>query len=171
MIVTAREFTSAAEMRAAAAAVRARCLTLGAKPKPVLVVVAPKPAPPVRNYPKPIWKREPTLFEEHVIAYQVILRIREMQAHGELEVINFDRRSMLDITMEVLVDYPGISVNDVRFGRRSRKVCEPRAIAMYEVKKQRPDLSFPAIGRWFGGRDHTTVLYSVRKVEAMRGEA
>ncbi|WP_275078418.1 helix-turn-helix domain-containing protein [Rhizobium sp. AC44/96] len=78
---------------------------------------------------------------------------------------------MLDITMEVLVDYPGISVNDVRFGRRTRKVCEPRAVAMYEVKKQRPDLSYPAIGRWFGGRDHTTVLYSVRKIEAQRGEA
>ncbi|MCS0459516.1 helix-turn-helix domain-containing protein [Rhizobium favelukesii] len=171
MIVTAREFTSVAEMRAAAAAVHARCLNLRAKPKPALVLVAPQPRPPVPTYPKPIWKREPTLFAEHITAYQVILRLREMQAHGELEMVEFERRSMLEIVMEVLVDFPGISVTDINSGRRTKKVCVPRAIAMYEVKKQRPDLSFPAIGRWFGGRDHTTVLYSVRKIEALRGEA
>ena len=51
--------------------------------------------------------------------------------------------------------------------RRSRAVARPRQIAMY-LSKQLTTRSLPEIGRKFGGRDHTTVIHAVRKVESLR---
>ena len=48
--------------------------------------------------------------------------------------------------------------------RRLRAVARPRQIAMYLAKKMTA-CSLPEIGRQFGGRDHTTVMHAVRKVE------
>ncbi|MEC7629308.1 MAG: helix-turn-helix domain-containing protein, partial [Pseudomonadota bacterium] len=46
-------------------------------------------------------------------------------------------------------------------------VARPRQIAMY-LSKQLTTRSLPEIGRKFGGRDHTTVIHAVRKVESLR---
>jgi chromosomal replication initiator protein len=51
--------------------------------------------------------------------------------------------------------------------RRARAVARPRQIAMY-LSKQLTARSLPEIGRKFGGRDHTTVMHAVRKVEELR---
>ncbi len=56
--------------------------------------------------------------------------------------------------------------NELLSARRSRDVVRPRQIAMY-LAKALTARSLPEIGRRFGGRDHTTVLHSVRKVEQM----
>jgi chromosomal replication initiator protein len=53
--------------------------------------------------------------------------------------------------------------------RRSRSVARPRQIAMY-LAKQLTQRSLPEIGRKFGGRDHTTVMHAVRKVEELRSQ-
>ena len=50
--------------------------------------------------------------------------------------------------------------------RRTRQVVRPRQIAMYLAKIMTPR-SLPEIGRRFGGKDHTTVLHAVRKIEGM----
>ncbi len=50
--------------------------------------------------------------------------------------------------------------------RRTRVIVKPRQVAMYLSKTMTPR-SFPEIGRRFGGRDHTTVLHAVRKIEEM----
>ena len=50
--------------------------------------------------------------------------------------------------------------------RRSKLVARPRQVAMY-LSKQLTTKSLPTIGREFGGRDHTTILYGIRKVEAL----
>jgi chromosomal replication initiator protein len=50
--------------------------------------------------------------------------------------------------------------------RRSRNVARPRQIAMY-LAKQLTQRSLPEIGRKFGGRDHTTVMHAVRKIEEL----
>lgn len=55
---------------------------------------------------------------------------------------------------------------DLLSSRRSRDVVRPRQIAMY-LAKSLTARSLPEIGRRFGGRDHTTVLHSVRKVEQL----
>jgi len=51
--------------------------------------------------------------------------------------------------------------------RRARAVARPRQVAMY-LAKQLTARSLPEIGRKFGGRDHTTVMHAVRKVDELR---
>ncbi|MNE52051.1 Chromosomal replication initiator protein DnaA [compost metagenome] len=48
-----------------------------------------------------------------------------------------------------------------------RDQVRPRQIAMYAIRQLCPHMSFPAIGRLLGGRDHTTVLHGVKKIEAL----
>jgi chromosomal replication initiator protein len=52
--------------------------------------------------------------------------------------------------------------------RRTANVVRPRQVAMYLSKVMTPR-SLPEIGRRFGGRDHTTVLHAVRKIEGLVG--
>lgn len=70
------------------------------------------------------------------------------------------------IIEEVLADFPDVTWNEVSGIRRTRHLVIPRQKCMFEVHRQRPDLSLPAIGRIFGGRDHTTILHAVRKLKA-----
>ena len=51
--------------------------------------------------------------------------------------------------------------------RRARAVARPRQIAMY-LSKQLTSKSLPDIGRTFGGRDHTTVMHAVKKIEELK---
>ena len=51
--------------------------------------------------------------------------------------------------------------------RRARAVARPRQVAMWLCKQLTPR-SLPEIGRKFGGRDHTTVMHAVRKIEELR---
>ena len=51
--------------------------------------------------------------------------------------------------------------------RRSRSVARPRQVAMY-LAKQLTSRSLPEIGRKFGGRDHTTVMHAVKKVDELK---
>ncbi|MQX90293.1 hypothetical protein GHK63_11655 [Sinorhizobium meliloti] len=80
------------------------------------------------------------------------------------------RRSMKDICLDVLRDFPGVTLDEVKGPRRSRNIVAARQACMFEVYTERRDVSFPMIGRFFGGRDHTTALHSVRKVEAQRAK-
>ncbi|WP_062070505.1 chromosomal replication initiator protein DnaA [Demequina sediminicola] len=64
----------------------------------------------------------------------------------------------------ITADYFGISMEELVGTSRSRVYVTARQIAMY-LCRQLTDLSLPKIGDNFGGRDHTTVMYSVKKVE------
>jgi chromosomal replication initiator protein len=59
-----------------------------------------------------------------------------------------------------------VSRADLRSSRRTANVVRPRQIAMY-LAKTLTLRSLPEIGRRFGGRDHTTVLHAVRKIETL----
>lgn len=59
-----------------------------------------------------------------------------------------------------------VTVTELCSQRRSRNVVRPRQIAMY-LCKTLTDRSFPEIGRRFGGRDHTTAIAAVRRVESL----
>lgn len=67
---------------------------------------------------------------------------------------------------ELGVPYEGI-VGSSRF----RRHCYPRQLIMWELKTfVKPSISYPELGRLFGGRDHTTALHAVRKIEAQRAK-
>jgi chromosomal replication initiator protein len=57
-----------------------------------------------------------------------------------------------------------LKITDLKGNRRNRSVVLPRMIAMYLARKHTP-VSFPELGRAFGGRDHSTAIHACRKIE------
>jgi chromosomal replication initiator protein len=74
------------------------------------------------------------------------------------------RRIRIDEILKVIARHYGVSRSDLLSERRHRSVVWPRQIGMY-LAKQLTSRSLPEIGRRFGGRDHTTVLHAIRKLE------
>jgi len=66
-----------------------------------------------------------------------------------------------------VADHYNIRLADMHSPRRSRSVARPRQIAMY-LAKFITSRSLPEIGRKFGGRDHTTVMHAVKKIEEIK---
>jgi chromosomal replication initiator protein len=65
--------------------------------------------------------------------------------------------------------YFGVTRDELTGAKRTRRIVAPRQVAMY-LSRELTDASLPAIGRAFGGRDHTTVMYAVQKVAAQMGD-
>jgi chromosomal replication initiator protein len=65
---------------------------------------------------------------------------------------------------EVVAKYYDISVDDLKGQKRSNDVVFPRQIAMYLCRNV-AQMSMPQIGRDFGNRDHSTVMYACDKIE------
>ena len=76
------------------------------------------------------------------------------------------RRIRIEDIQKVVATHYNVSKTDLLSARRTRTIVRPRQIAMYLAKTMTPR-SFPEIGKRFGGRDHTTVLHAVRKVEEL----
>ncbi len=77
-----------------------------------------------------------------------------------------ERRITVDEIQKLTADHFGLKQADLLSGRRTRSVARPRQIAMYLCKNY-TSRSYPDIGRRFGGRDHTTVLHGVRRIEEL----
>ncbi len=78
-----------------------------------------------------------------------------------------DRRVTIDEIQKRVAEHYNIRLADMHSARRARAVARPRQVAMYLCKQLTPR-SLPEIGRKFGGRDHTTVIHAVRKIEELR---
>jgi chromosomal replication initiator protein len=125
------------------------------------------------------------------LAHRISSNVRELEgalnrivAHAELigrpitldmtqEVLRdqlraHDRRMNIDDIQRKVAEHFNIRLADMASPRRSRAVARPRQVAMYLCKKL-TQRSLPEIGRKFGGRDHTTVIHAVRKVEELMG--
>jgi len=76
------------------------------------------------------------------------------------------RRIRIEEIQKVVAGHYNVSKHDLLSARRTRAIVRPRQIAMYLAKSMTPR-SYPEIGKRFGGRDHTTVLHAVRKVEEL----
>lgn len=76
------------------------------------------------------------------------------------------RRIRVEDILRVVSKHYGVSRADLLSSRRTANVVRPRQIAMY-LAKTLTLRSLPEIGRRFGGRDHTTVLHAVRKIEGL----
>ena len=78
-----------------------------------------------------------------------------------------DRLVTVEVIQKTVADYFRLRITDLTSKRRSRSIVRPRQIAM-ALARELTNRSFPEIGDAFGARDHTTVLYACRKVEALR---
>lgn len=77
-----------------------------------------------------------------------------------------DQSMSIDSIIRVVADYFNISPYDIKGKKRTKSVVFPRQIAMY-ISRTITDFSTTEIGYEFGGRDHTTVMHSVQRVEGM----
>ena len=78
-----------------------------------------------------------------------------------------ERRVTIEEIQKRVATHFNIRTSDMHSARRARSVARPRQVAMY-LSKQLTSRSLPEIGRKFGGRDHTTVIHAVKKVEELR---
>ena len=79
------------------------------------------------------------------------------------------KRVKIEDIQKLVANHYNVSRADILSSRRTATVVRPRQIAMY-LSKALTLRSLPEIGRRFGGRDHTTVLHAVRKIEALCGK-
>jgi len=78
-----------------------------------------------------------------------------------------DRAITVEAIQKYVANYYHLRVNDLKARSNARLVSFPRQVAMYLCKTLTPS-SLPEIGRRFGGKHHSTVLHSIRKIEDMR---
>jgi chromosomal replication initiator protein len=77
-----------------------------------------------------------------------------------------DRRVTIDEIQRKVAEHFNMRVADMHSERRARAVARPRQVAMF-LAKTLTQRSLPEIGKKFGGRDHTTVLHAVKRVEEL----
>lgn len=110
----------------------------------------------------PLWTVEELHFDAHVKAFDVWRSNILTATATPLKTYIFNRCEEL-----------GASFSDVLTGDRRKQVVAIRQLLMWEVKTLiKPQISFPELGRLFGGRDHTTCLHAVRRIQEAkeRGE-
>ncbi len=102
-----------------------------------------------------------------LLAYSSLTR-RELNLSLAVEVVGGAAGPVRDITPDrieaAVADSFGLAVSDLHSQSRQRKVAVPRQIAMY-LEKTLLNLPYTEIGRRFGGRDHSTAIYSIQKIE------
>jgi chromosomal replication initiator protein len=80
-----------------------------------------------------------------------------------------EKRVTVDMIQKTVAEHYSLKQADLISERRARAVARPRQVAMW-LAKQITTRSLPDIGRRFGGRDHTTVLHAVRRIDALKTE-
>jgi len=82
-----------------------------------------------------------------------------------LKGFTLDKNKHFTITniIKSVAGYYNIKVADIKSKRRTRNISEPRQIAMF-ICREHTKSSLPEIGRQFGGKDHTTVIFSYKKI-------
>jgi hypothetical protein len=156
-------------------------------PRPVRNVAVAKPEPQIlvlRDCDEHVkawrrWKR----FSE-ALAKSVSVRTFSTEGHFEASLapspyeVTFSvgegpwvptlKRSIPEICLGVLQDFPGVTLSEVRGASRNRTIVAARMECMYALREERSDLSLPVIGKFFGNRDHTTVIHALNKIKAQR---
>ncbi len=137
---------------------------------PIIFEGEPRSAPKrvvVLPWPRPQWRTQPLHFNQHVIEW---LRHKLAEENG-VEPKEYASRSMQQITKEVLAGFPQVTMEDLQGRKRVRDIVAARQTAMYYIYREEANVSMPEVGRFFGGRDHTTVLHAIRKMELIYGKA
>ena len=84
------------------------------------------------------------------------------------DVLRNDQRAVtIDAIQKFVADYYKLKLADLKSRNNSKSIAMPRQVAMY-LCKSLTSASLPEIGKSFGGKHHSTVIHSIRKVEELR---
>ena len=75
-----------------------------------------------------------------------------------------DREINIDMILKEVSTHFSVNISDIKSEKRVRSIMLPRQVAMYLARKM-TDLSLVGIGEKFGGRDHATIIHSIKKIE------
>jgi chromosomal replication initiator protein len=103
-------------------------------------------------------------------AFSSLARVDITLETAKLVLKDFIKKEELDSNPEEIIKTVSVFFNlkpsDLKGKRKSNSIVLPRQIAMYLMRKK-TSLSLPEIGHCFGGRDHSTVIYSINKIEKL----
>jgi hypothetical protein len=128
-------------------------LGIDLKRKPEIPLIQFVPLPQIVENPPPVEIGEP-------LEIPAFLPVREIQE------VRPRYPSIRQIQVAVS-KFMSVSIDDMKSERRLQKSTRARQIAMWLCKQLTPQ-SYPSIGRHFGGRDHTTCLHAVRRIDELR---
>jgi chromosomal replication initiator protein len=77
-----------------------------------------------------------------------------------------DRKITIEEIQRKVAEHYNVRLSDMIGPKRVRTIARPRQVAMY-IAKRKTTRSLPEIGRRFGGRDHTTIMHGIRKIEEL----
>ena len=83
-------------------------------------------------------------------------------------LLNSDRKVTIEEIQRKVAEHFNVRLSDMIGPKRARPIARPRQVAMY-LAKHLTTRSLPEIGRRFGGRDHTTIMHGIRKIEELKG--
>ena len=99
-----------------------------------------------------------SLLEEKPVSLEMTKMILRDMVKETLKTVS------VEVIQRTVADFFNVGLGDLKNARRHKNVVLPRQIAMY-LTRQLTNLSLPEIGSAFGGRDHTTVLHSCKKID------
>lgn len=99
-----------------------------------------------------------SLLEEKPINLDVAKLILKDMVKETVKIVS------VEMIQKEVADHYRLSVSELKAKKRNKNILLPRQLAMHLTRKM-TNLSLPEIGQAFGGKDHTTVLHSCRKIE------
>ncbi len=100
-----------------------------------------------------------------LVGREITLESAQEELHDLLRLR--ERRVTIDEIQRRVAEHFNVRLAEMTSARRARAFARPRQVAMY-LSKQLTSRSLPEIGRKFGGRDHTTVMHAVRRIEELK---
>ena len=79
-------------------------------------------------------------------------------------LVDKTREVTVEEIQKIVANHYNLKVADLRSAKRLKALITPRQIAMY-LSRQLTDCSYPEIGERFGGKDHSTIIHAIRKIE------
>jgi chromosomal replication initiator protein len=105
--------------------------------------------------------------------------IAHCELHNQRATLEYTKKILSDIfdqsarktigtrqIIEAVSNYYNLSIDDICGKCRKKEIVKPRQVAMYLLRKEN-NMSFPSIGEYFGGRDHTTAMHACDKIEKL----
>jgi len=80
-------------------------------------------------------------------------------------IVEYNQEITVEDIQKKVTSYFNIKTSDIKSAKRTKKFVYPRQIAMY-LCRQLTSYSYPEIGEYFGGKDHSTVIHAIKKIEA-----